>query len=184
MPAQDEARVDTQWFHASGRFTGLLAELMALLVIVFGLIEGTPVAVVLGAVLFGLLAYVAMLRPRIGIRGQRLVLRDMIATQELPLASIDSARVGRYFRASVDGKDYTSSAITRSLRQAMRRRPGQSLAETGGNYVDLVEEQVQSSIEIAQASGWERGPVTRTWAWTEIGLIAAVAIAFVVTLLV
>ncbi len=179
MPRNDEPAAATEWFLAGGRVMGWLSLVVAAAVAVTALVDGPHVPVALGAVLFAVLAYVALLRPRVGIGGTRLLLRHLYSTQEIPLASIGTVRVGRMFEAMVDGRRYASPAVSRSLRKMIRPQPRDPLQD----YADFVEDRVHARIGDAKARGDAAGPVVRRWAWPEIALTAAIVLALLVSIL-
>lgn len=180
-----------EWFRGSSNLVWAAVALVAVLVVIVGdAVGGWHLPVTLGAVLFGLLAYAAFVRPRIGIEGNDVVLHHLYSTQRLPAAAIESVAIGRTFQATAGGRHYVSAAVIRPLRQAIslkgERRPEK-------DYADFVEARLLRAAEDARAQAGIRPEsdqqwalaedVRRTWAWPLIVLTAAVAVAFVVTLI-
>ena len=138
---------DVEWFIASGRVTGFISVLLALVVLVSTLISHGSWIVVVIALLFGLLAYVALLRPRVGLGKDELVLRQMFTTQHVSLATVTSARIGRTLVIRTeDGKRYVSPALGRSLRHALKPGAHDPLK----NYADLVEDKIMHASDTAR----------------------------------
>jgi hypothetical protein len=164
----------TQWFRATnGMVWGVLALVIAAAVIVLDVLGGWHPPVVVGAVLFAALTYVAMIRPRVGVRSDELVLDHMFSTMRIPVAAVDSIAVGRTFEARVAGRSYVSAAVSRSVRQALRGqtvsnrglrgggagesplRPSAAVEESAGkqhqmSYADFVVERVHASATYAR----------------------------------
>lgn len=183
---------DLEWFQSgSSKIWGTLCLALAAVVLVFAIIA-TSLPVALGAVLFGQLAYASMLRPRIGLTTDDLVLRGMYSSVQVPLPAIDNVVITRTFAARVIDKDYVSPAIGRSFRDIARR--DRMPAETRGKYADLVEQRITARIADARAmSGVPQGSdgqvaladsVERRWARVELALFVVVLVAFVVALVV
>lgn len=161
---------------------------------------------VLGVALLVLaLVWTAVLRPRLRIEGETLVLRNSFSTARLPLAGLTSALVQQTFVARVGGRRFTSGAAGRSRRQAMRQPrttrelamspvPGEGLpVDDGVLYADHIERQIQQRAEAARR---ERGITHRsreqqaleseievTTAWPEIAMVAAAVLVIVVGVL-
>jgi len=183
---------DIEWFQSgSSKIWGVLCMVLAAVVLVFAIV-GTSLPVALGAVLFGQLAYASMLRPRIGLTIDDLVLRSMYSSVEIPLPAIDNVIITRTFAARVVDKDYVSPAIGRSFRDIARR--DRTPAPAQGKYADLVEQRITAKIADARAmTGVPQGSdgqialadsVERRWARVELGLFVVVLVAFVATLIV
>lgn len=199
------AHEQTQWFRGtSGMVWGILAFVIAAGVIALDLAGGWHVQVVLGALLFAVLAYASLIRPRIGVQRDRLILDQMFSTTEIPMAAVRSTSIGRTFEAKTASHSYVSAAVGRSLRQALK---GQVVRDTqlkrGGtvelpptkpnemSYADFVVERIhgraveareRAHIEDASPEQAELdAQVRRTWAWPEIAATAVLLVAFVVS---
>lgn len=187
----------------SGRVTGVLAVVLAVAIGVTGIIdrgEGFPAEVVAGAGLAGVLAWASMLRPALWLTPTDLVMRNMLETVHLPLAAVEEMAVRQVLAVSVGERRYVSTALGKSWRKALRSSaPGRRASDgdqrvTDVPYVDFVEQRLRQRVDDARdAVGVGRGSeeqlalaagVRRERAWLPIGLIAAAALAFGVTLLV
>ncbi|MDN4173646.1 hypothetical protein QWY28_11865 [Nocardioides sp. SOB77] len=185
----------------SGRVTGVLALVAVAGIVVLGFVDGFPAPVVAGAVVVGVLAWASMLKPRVIVADRRLVLRNMLETTSIPLAAIEELAVRQVLAVRVGEKRYVSPAVGRSWRNTLKssKRP----AATDGDgaaprkdpaYADVVEARIRQLVDDDRAQrGIERyspeadalaAEVRRTPAWTELALLAAALVAFVVTLLV
>lgn len=181
----------------SGRVTGVLALVVGGVVAVLGIVEGFPAPVVAGAVLVAVLAWAAMLKPRVLVADRRLVLRNMLETTSIPLAAIEELAVRQVLAVRVGEKRYVSPAVGRSwrntLKSSKRPAPGE---ETGAArkdpaYADVVEARIRQLVDDDRAMrGIKRyspeadalaAEVRRTPAWLEIALVGLAAVAFVVT---
>ena len=168
----------------SGRGTGILAVLGALAVVVLALVNpgGTPLPLVFGAVLLGVLAWASILWPRLSIDGDELVLRNMLETVRVPLAAIEAVVVRQFLAVWADGKRYVSPTVGRSWRANVRNvpnartmsglptastmsgvdardrinrptlLPGEGAASSGINYVDYVEQEINHRVALAKGT--------------------------------
>jgi hypothetical protein len=179
-----------EWFEASGRLGGVVTLVLCAVAAVVCVVEGADAAAVAGIVLFAVLAYASLLRPRIGTSPDDLIYRRMFSDLTVPLAAISEMRVGRVFEVTVGKRRLASPAVGRSLRRTVRRQPRDPFKI----YADLVEDQTHDRMDAARArAGVTIGStaqrelaagVRRTWAWPEIGAALVALVAFVVTLLV
>lgn len=184
----------------SGRVTGVLALLVVAAVLAIAVVDpdnAFPAPVTAAAAVVGVLVWAAMLRPRVWVTERSLVLRGMLDTVSLPLASIEEVSVRQVLAVRAGHKRYVSAAVGRSLRQVVRSRSGSAPAspEPPGqvSYPDFVEERIRQLGEDARArAGIERysdeqvalaADVRRAPAWPEIVALVLSVTAFVVTLL-
>lgn len=179
-----------EWFRGTSNavWTGLAAVAAGALII-GDAVTDWHAAVTLGGLLFILLAYVAFLRPVVGVADGDLVLRHLYSTQRVPVAAIETVTIGRTFQASAAGRHYVSSAIMRPLRQAVRLS---GPAHPEKSYPDFVEsrilhlaEEARTSAGVARESDaqWALAEdVRRTWSWPLIALTLGLAIAFVLAI--
>ena len=181
-----------EWFRGSSNGVWAIVALVAVVAVIVGdAVSGWHLAVTLGAVLFGLLAYATFVRPRVGVERGELVLHHLYSTQRLPVAAVESVAIGRTFEATAAGRHYVSSAIMRPLRQAISLQ-GPATPET--SYPDFVEARIRSLADDARATAgiareseeqWALAEdVRRTWDWPLIGVTVVVAVAFVVAIVV
>lgn len=143
---------------------------------------------------FAAVAWSALLRPRVAIEGDELVLRNMVDTVRVPLAAVEEIAVRQVLAIRVGDRRYTSSAVGRPRRQmakddlrprgegAVRHHEGQSL----GLYVEerirarAKDERDRLGIRIASAEQdalAER--VTKVPALPEIAWLGGSLVAFV-----
>lgn len=195
--------VEVERFNAtSGRVTGWLTVVVAVLVVGLGVVyvdEGFPVWVIASALLVGVLAWAAMLRPALWVRGEHLVMRNMLETITIRLDAVEEMAVRQVLAVRADDRRWVSTVVGRSWRRTMR--PGRSKpAEPGGRpettvrYVDFVEDRLRELVGDARtATGVRPGSpeqlalpdaVRRERAWVPIALVAVSALALVVSLLV
>jgi hypothetical protein len=196
----DGDNLDEKFPPTGGRVVGVLAVVVSVAVCVLGLVDDPVawVAVTLG-VLFAALAWAALLRPRVSIEDDELVLRGIVDTVRLPLAGVEEVVVRQVLAVRVGEKRYTSPAIGQTRRQINRdaRRSGDAAGtpgDAGQAFAVFVEERIRSRAEDARARlGVRTGSagqqalteqVRRVPAVAEITLLAASAVAVVVAFVV
>ena len=153
-----------------------------------------------GAVLVALLAWTVTLRPRVSLVGERLELRGVVDTVEIPLAAIEELSVRQMLALRAGDKRYTSTAVGRTRRQLVKAKnepdqvpdpdtdPHSRVAAP--SYAQFVEERIRQRMDDARAAaGIRRGSpeqvalgadVRRRLAWPEIVGLVVAAVAFVV----
>lgn len=177
-----------EWFKpTSGRVTGVLAIAVAAVVLVMAVVGKAPAVFALGALLFGLLAWVTLLRPRLGLRGDTLLMRGMLSTVEIPVAAVDSVAVRQVLAVWAGERRYVSAAVGLPYRDIARerRRPDHLAPERPGAdaaYAHHVGDAITSRSRQARADGVPGGDVRRHWARPELAGLAVLAVAFVVAL--
>ena len=183
----------------SGRVTGVLALLVVAAVLVIAVVDpdAFPGPVIAAAAVVGVLVWAAMLRPCAWATERSLVLRGMLDTVSLPLASIEDVAVRQVLAVRAGERRYVSSAVGRSMRQVVRSRSGSASSAPHDpskvSYADFVEERIRQLAEDARAgAGIARysdeqvalaADVRRRPAWLEIVALVLSGTAFVLTLL-
>jgi hypothetical protein len=185
----------------SGRITGVLALLLVAAVVVSALADpdsGLPLPVVAASLVMGVLVWSAMLRPRVWVTGEHLVLRNMLHTAEIPLAAIEKVAVQQVLAVSAGEKRYVSPAVGKSWRStvgANRSDAERSAAGRRGaaetSYPEFVEERIARLAEEARA---RRGiallsdeqlavaaGVRRARAWPEIAALVLSGLFFLLS---
>jgi hypothetical protein len=178
----------------SGRLMGVVGLLAGLAVIVLVLIDGlhgSDLAVILATAFFGVLVWAAMLRPRVGVSQDVLVLRNMVTEAKIPLAAIEQLGLRQVLAVRAGDRRFVSPAVGRSLR-AMRKDAG-TAPDPISNYCDFVEERIRYRMEDARArSGIAlmsdeqlalASGVRREWAWPEALALVVTGVGFVLTLI-
>lgn len=179
----------------SGRVLGLVALALAVFVVVIGLVDrthGFPLPVVLAAVVFAILVWSSMLRPRVWATREHLVMRNMLDTAWVPLAAIEQVVVRQVLAVRAGERRFVSPAIGRSWRQTMKANKATKQATALESYPVFVEERIAQLADDARA---QRGitrfsdeqvalaaGVRRDWAWPEIVGLAASGVAFLASL--
>lgn len=182
----------------SGRIMGSLAVIAALTVVAVGVSDpgGVPAPVIVGAFLFAVLAWASMLRPRVAVTADDLVLQTMVEEISLPLAAIEDLAVRQMLVVRVGEKRYVSTALGKSWRKAMvgdkpRPRKASTKAVTEMPYDVYVEDEIRNRMESARAMAGVTmfsdeqaalaAGVRRERAWLPITLIGVALLAFVVS---
>jgi hypothetical protein len=183
----------------SGRVTGVLAVLLAAAVVVIALVDpqrGFSAPVTAVAVLVGLLAWSAMLRPALWVTERHLVMRNMLETIHIPLAAIEELAVRQVLAVRAGDRRFVSSVVGRPLRKVMRHHPREvadpAKPPTEVAYADFVEDRVRELAEQARdRAGVRRGSeeqlalaadVRREPAWVPIALVAVALVVVVLTI--
>lgn len=202
-PLQDDAHGPdevVQRFHAtSGRVTGWLAVALSAAVVVGGvayLDEGFPVWVAGAALLVGVLAWAAMLRPALWATTEHLVMRNLAETVHIRLAAVEELAVRQVLAVRAADRRFVSTVVGRSWRKTLRsrrpERPGEAGPQEGMAYADFVEDRLHELVDGARrAEGVRPGSaeqlalpdaVRREPAWLPVALIAVAALVLVVSL--
>jgi hypothetical protein len=194
---RESDRKPVERFHAtSGHVTGVVALVVAGAVVVVGLVygeSGYSVTVVLGAVLFALLAWIVMLRPRVWATDEHLVMRNILHTERIPLAAIEQVVVRQVLAVSAGERRFVSPAIGRSRREAIKSQRRTEPESATTSYPVFVEERISHlAAEARTRQGVESASpeqaalaagVRRAWAWPEIAALVAAGVALVASLL-
>ncbi len=200
---QDEHTTIVERFHAtSGRVTGWMTVGVAATVVVAGLAyldDGFPDWVVGAALLIGVLAWAAMLRPALWATRDHLVMRNLAETVHIRLAAVEEMAVRQVLAVRAADRRWVSTVVGRSWRKSItsRRAPGGSGEATPHQdmpYADFVETRLHDLVDGARtAAGVRPGSteqlelpdaVRREPAWVPLGLVAVATLVLVVTLLV
>jgi hypothetical protein len=178
----------------SGRLIGGIGVMAALAIIILVGIDGlngSDLTVILAAAFLGVLIWAAMLRPRVGLSQETLVLRNMVTEAKIPLASIERLGLRQVLAVRAGDRRFVSPAIGRSLR-SMRRASG-TAPDPVASYADFVEERIRHRMEDARARAGiammsdEQAAlaagVRREWAWLEFAALAVTGVGFVLALI-
>ena len=195
-PLQDHSDDVVERFHpTSGQVTGWLAVVGSAVVALVGLAyldDGFPPWVVGLALLVGVLAWAAMLRPALWATGEHLVMRNLAETVHIRLAAVEEMAVRQVLAVRADDRRWVSTVVGRSWRKAVTARPSASgEAREGMAYADFVETRLYDLVDQARrAEGVRAGSkeqlalpdaVRRTRDPLPVALIAAAALVLVVS---
>lgn len=157
--------------------------------------------VALGALLFAAVVWAVVLRPRVHVVGDRLVLRHAFRDTHLPLAAVEHVTLGRALTVWVAGERHQCLGVSGSgrahlrsqRRQAAATHPavGEALAAAAAH--DLAQESsilrrlrelvAAAAAEQGTRAGQEPDEVRHTWAWPELVVTAVTGVAFGLSLL-
>ncbi|MCW2795952.1 hypothetical protein [Nocardioides sp.] len=183
----------------SGRITGGIGLAVALAIVVIGIVDrgAIPGPVLTGALVVGVLVWASTLRPRVSVTEDHLVLRNMLDTVSIPLASIEEIAVRQVLAVRAGADRYVSPAVGRSWRQTIKsnkRNTAVPVDAALASYPDFVEQRIRQRCDDERA---KRGiqsysdeqaalaeGVRRQLAWPEIAALAVATLAFVISLLV
>jgi hypothetical protein len=151
-------------FHAtSGRITGWLSVLVAALVAVAGvayLDDGFPAWVAAAALLVGVLAWTAMLRPALWLTREHLVMQNMLETVHVRLAAVEELAVRQVLAVRAGDRRLVSTVVGHSWRKALttRRGPGDGTPRENMPYAEFVENRIHEQVDAARtAAGVKAG---------------------------
>lgn len=133
--------------------------------------------VLVGVLLIALLLWATMLRPRILIGTERVLLQGSFRDVELPLVSITDVAIGAFTRISLGEQVYSSPAVGRGRHRPPRPpRAAEQAEQVGGRpsapprmgEADAFESALDRAIEQATLAGAPADPVRRSWAVPEL----------------
>jgi hypothetical protein len=197
-PGRDEV---VERFHAtSGLVTGWLAVVMSGAVFLGGvayLDDGFPAWVAGVALLAGVLAWAAMLRPALWVTAEHLVMRNLAETVHIRLAAVEELAVRQVLAVRATDRRFVSTVVGRSWRKALAARrtaaSGGAGPQQGMPYADFVDDRLHELVDDARrAAGVRPGSaeqlalpdaVRREPAWLPVSLIALAVLVLVVSFL-
>lgn len=198
---QDDRDQVVERFHAtSGQVTGWMTVVVAAAVVVAGLAylgDGFPDWVIGAALLVGVVAWAAMLRPALWATQEHLVMRNLVETVHIRLAAVEEMAVRQVLAVRADDRRWVSTVVGRSWRKALTTRSavgaaGESAPRDEMPYADFVENRLHELVHAARTSAGVRAgskeqlalpdAVRREPAWLPLGLIAASALVLTVAL--
>lgn len=168
-----------QWFVPTNGRVGGVTGLAAAAVVVVAAILDSALEWVAGGLLIGLVVWMVLLRPRVGLRDRTLLLRGVVSTVEIPLSKVTSADVRQVFVAQVKGRRFVNAALGRPLRELRGDGPSRP-----SPYTDHILALIDSHRADARRWGDGGGDVRRLWALREISALVALALAAVVLALI
>jgi len=182
-----------EWFRSSSStVSGLLSAGAAVVVIVIDAVTGWHPETTAGGVLFVLVAYAAFIRTKVGVSEGDFVLHHLYSTVRFPMAGLESVSVGRTLGAYAGGRTYVSGAVGRPMREALKgaKREHKPLS----NHADFIEERLNALAQDARDRRRIKRDseeqfalaedVRRSWDWPLIAITAAVAVVFVILLVI
>lgn len=201
----DRRRVE-RFGPTSGQVSGYVGLVIAAFTIGYvAVVEPTATGLkaALGALFFAALTWAVVLRPRVHVIGDRLVLRNAFRDTHVPLAAVEHVTLGQALTVWAEGERHQCLGVSRSGRAQMRAQRRQAAAEQVGAGEalaaaaahDLAQEthvvrRLRELVEGAQRDA-SRGegatatdPVRHTWAWPEVVAVAVTGTAFALGLLV
>ncbi len=110
-----------RYSQTSGRVLGVIGVVAAAVTAAMVLRSEEPsYATVAFCVFFGALAWAALLRPRLELGRSDLVLRNMLSTDTVPLAAVESVTVRQVLVVFAGDRRFTSPAVGRTRRQLVK----------------------------------------------------------------
>lgn len=170
-------------------------------------VDNVPLWVPAAALLGGVVLWISTVRPQVLVRGSELVLRNMLSTVRVPLATIEEIAVQQVLAVRAGERRFLCAGAGRSLRTVMKGTALQRARtqapvltgeiaeiERGMDYGDYVETRVRQLVRedrsrrgISSAFSPEavqlRDRIRREWAWPEAGALGASALFLLVAIL-
>lgn len=191
----------------SGTVTGALGVLICLVVAVWLPIASHDLVATRWALGIGagaVLIWAFMLRPRIVVQPEMLVLRNPLSSWLVPLACVEVVQVCLLTRiGTTGGATYDAVAVARPLRSLTGRQRlqpsglfGRALSQDSGSespklryartntpdgIADLMTEQILAAAHGAREAGAAAGPVRRVWAIPELAVTATLLVGLGLT---
>lgn len=136
--AVEEAGPQTESFATpSGRYLGYIVVGAAVVLCLLGLkSQGTgALGMISICVAFALLAWVALIRPRVSAHQNGLLLRNMLRDTFVPWASIRSCRAAQTLQVGTRDRIYHGLGLTKSARQASKEQRQRRVGPGGGRTI-------------------------------------------------
>jgi hypothetical protein len=202
---QDDGEAVVERFQpTSGRFTGWVALLLSAGLVVAMVVyvdDGFPFWVGAVALLVGVLAWTAMLRPALWATEEHLVMRNLAETVHIRLAAVEELAVQQVLAVRAGDRRFVSTVLGRTWRRTvMSRRPTASGGSSGSPddgpregmpYIDWAEHRLRELVDAARdrvgvTAGSEEqqalpDAVRREPALVPLALIAVAALLLVVS---
>ena len=154
---QDDGEAVVERFRpTSGRFSGWAAVLLSAAVLVAMVVyldDGFPAWVGGVALLVGVLAWAAMLRPALWATDEHLVMRNLAETVHIRLAAVEELAVRQFLAVRAGDRRLVSTVLGRTWRKSMmsRRAPAsQDGPHEGMRYVDWAEHRLRELVDAAR----------------------------------
>jgi len=158
----------------------------------------TGLRVALGALFFASLAWAVVLRPRVHVFGDRLVLRNAFRDTHVPLKAVEHVTLGQALTVWAHGERHQCLGVSRSGRAQMRAQrrqaaathhgAGEAMAAAAAHDLQQETYAVRRLRELAQGAQREPGreaeadPVRHILAWPEVAAVVVTGLALVLSL--
>ncbi|MCP3424428.1 hypothetical protein NCI01_21725 [Nocardioides sp. STR3] len=158
----DREAVVERFTPTSGRVSGWAALALSVTVVVAAVAyrdEGFPMWVGAAALLVGVLAWAAMLRPALWVTEEHLVMRNLGETVHIRLAAVEEMAVRQVLAVRAADRRLVSTVLGRTWRKTVTSRRDPSAADgprEGMGYVDWAEHRIRELVDAAR----ERAGVT------------------------
>lgn len=184
---ENEGVAKVERYRSGGTISGVVGMAAVILLLVWGLVsnnDGMSPWAFPALVLGGVLVWAILLRPSIALHADELELRNVLHRRFVPFARITSIRIDQMTVVEVDEARYVGSGFGRSRLTINRDAKAGPDAPAEQHSVGwLVEEKIRRRMRPHDAVA-DVGEVRREWAWPEIGALAVLALATLVTALV
>ncbi|GGF40572.1 hypothetical protein GCM10011519_12800 [Marmoricola endophyticus] len=213
MPTPDDRRSvvgDVDFPPTSGTVTGWFGLLLVAVGVYVVVVETSGLATVRGVLVLlvvAVLVHAYLLRPRVSIAADALVLVNPLSTVHVPLQRVRYVTVRSVTKVSTEERAYTGVGVGRTMRQMVRPSaegvvptpgawggrflggngigvPGGSSTPKSTETADLLEDTVARAVlQVRDARAGQEAPaVRREWALLDVVPAAVLVVALVVTL--
>lgn len=141
------------------------------------------------AFLLAVLTYAAVLRPRVGLSGDELILRQMFGTTRIPLAAIQEVKVGQITIIRVADRKYDTPALSRPRPSLSRRLRGTEPDPTATDHLVIqIDKAMTSARTRAGVVQWSEEQaalatgIRTEWTWSLVIMAALGAVALALAL--
>ena len=211
MNARSRIGGDHRYLPTSGTVSGWVGVALSAGAVVVTLVDDRTLngsRYALGALVFGVLVWCFLLRPRVVIGADAVELRNPLSSWHVPVAGVQKVEVRAVTMVYTEEGRFDGVAVGRPVRSQLRGRsvpqrsvgiPGlgaQRVSEGAAasrqpmgrldaqRVADLVVEEILFAADQARDLGQRPRPPWRTWARLELAALLVLCVAFVVTLLV
>lgn len=149
----------------------------------------TGLRIATGAVFFGVLLWVTVLRPRVTAYPDVLHMQNSVRDVLVPWTSIDEVNLGRVLSVWVGGERHVCTGIGASLRRRTppASRPDQPGGEHHVDHGEYVADRIRTLVQEAHRRAAREGGTTderprRVWAVPELLALVGTGLSFLLTL--
>lgn len=128
----------------------------------------------IGLLLIGWIVHLVMIRPRIFLSDELLILQGAVLDREIPISSVTRVLIGNYTKISTTQGSYTSAAISRRLRgrEARGWSRGNELSQA-----DLFEADLNALLQRESSRPLVEKGILNRWAWPELGILLGLGLS-------
>jgi hypothetical protein len=153
---------------------------LVIVLVLFNSPSWSDLPVLIGLILLSWVIHLMMIRPRIFLDDDLLVLQGAVLDREIPVVMVTEVLIGNYAKIVTTAGNYTSPAISRRLRGRALRGPGERNQVT---QADLLEADLNRLLEREEQELAPEFRVRNQWAWPELGVLLGLGLLVVLSVL-